>query len=147
MNVRVKGLPLNSITLRDDEIIPKGFVKCDGTNGTPDLRNKHLVGASTSKALNSTGASPTTFSHSHSIILNDITFNVPLKEVSVDTTNTAYVWGEYIHRHYVSTSTADVSVTGSPPTVALNAIKHNIKNIRSLVACGITVKDVGTLYR
>jgi hypothetical protein len=39
--------------------IPTGWVLCDGTNGTPDLRNKFIVGAGGSYALNATGGATT----------------------------------------------------------------------------------------
>ena len=37
--------------------IPSGWVLCDGTNGTPDLRNSFLVGAGNSYAVGATGGS------------------------------------------------------------------------------------------
>ena len=39
--------------------IPTNWALCDGTNGTPDLRDKFIVGYSTSKAINTTGGSAT----------------------------------------------------------------------------------------
>lgn len=35
--------------------VPVGFVICDGSNGTPDLRDKFLVGAGNSYSVGSTG--------------------------------------------------------------------------------------------
>ena len=35
--------------------IPDGFALCNGLNGTPDLRNRFLVGAGSSYALRATG--------------------------------------------------------------------------------------------
>jgi microcystin-dependent protein len=53
--------------------IPSGFVLCDGTNSTPDLRDRFVVGAGSSYAVGATGGnSSTTLSsanlpaHSHS---------------------------------------------------------------------------------
>lgn len=53
--------------------IPDGFVLCNGTNGTPDLRNRFLVGAGSSYSLGNTGGANTVTlsiaqmpSHSHS---------------------------------------------------------------------------------
>jgi len=37
--------------------IPSGWVLCDGTNGTPDLRDKFIVGAGTSYAVDAVGGS------------------------------------------------------------------------------------------
>ena len=35
--------------------IPSGFFLCDGTNGTPDLRNRFIVGAGSGYAVGATG--------------------------------------------------------------------------------------------
>lgn len=36
-------------------LIPKGWQLCDGTNGTPDLRNRFVVGAGSTYAVDDTG--------------------------------------------------------------------------------------------
>jgi len=40
--------------------IPTGWVLCDGTNSTPDLRNRFVVGAGDTYAVDATGGSSTT---------------------------------------------------------------------------------------
>lgn len=50
--------------------IPSGWALCDGTNGTPDLRNRFIVGAGSTYSLNATGGATTGTtstegSHSH----------------------------------------------------------------------------------
>ncbi len=47
--------------------IPAGYYLCDGSNGTPDLRNRFLVGAGDSYAVNATGGSADAIvvSHTH----------------------------------------------------------------------------------
>jgi len=49
--------------------IPSGFVLCDGTNSTPDLRNSFILGAGNSYAVGATGGSTDAIvvSHTHSI--------------------------------------------------------------------------------
>lgn len=42
--------------------IPAGYVLCDGNNGTPDLRNRFVVGAGDTYAVDATGG---TITHSH----------------------------------------------------------------------------------
>lgn len=42
--------------------IPAGFVICDGNNGTPDLRNRFVVGAGDTYAVNATGGA---INHDH----------------------------------------------------------------------------------
>ncbi|RLI02974.1 hypothetical protein DRO38_03300 [Candidatus Bathyarchaeota archaeon] len=44
--------------------IPAGYVLCDGTNGTPDLRDLFIVGAGGSFAVNSSGGADT-IDHNH----------------------------------------------------------------------------------
>lgn len=47
--------------------IPSGYYLCDGSNGTPDLRNRFVVGAGDSYAVNATGGSADAIvvSHTH----------------------------------------------------------------------------------
>ncbi len=47
--------------------IPAGYYLCNGSNGTPDLRNRFLVGAGDSYAVNATGGSADAIvvSHTH----------------------------------------------------------------------------------
>jgi microcystin-dependent protein len=49
--------------------IPQGWFLCNGSNGTPDLRNRFVVGAGSSYALNASGGSKDAIvpSHGHSI--------------------------------------------------------------------------------
>ena len=47
--------------------IPTGWLLCDGTNGTPDLRDRFVVGAGSAYAVDATGgsANATLVSHNH----------------------------------------------------------------------------------
>jgi microcystin-dependent protein len=49
--------------------IPSGWLLCDGTNSTPDLRNRFVVGATSTYAVGATGGSADAIvvSHTHSI--------------------------------------------------------------------------------
>jgi hypothetical protein len=40
--------------------VPSGWALCDGTNGTPNLRDRFIVGAGSTYAVNATGGSTTT---------------------------------------------------------------------------------------
>lgn len=48
--------------------IPSGWLLCDGTNGTPDLRDRFIIGAGNSYAVNATGgtADAVVVAHTHS---------------------------------------------------------------------------------
>jgi len=48
--------------------IPAGFALCDGNNGTPDLRDKFIVGAGSTYAVDANGGALT---HTHATINND----------------------------------------------------------------------------
>jgi hypothetical protein len=47
--------------------VPSGWLLCDGTNGTPDLRDRFIIGAGNSYAVNATGgtADSVVVSHTH----------------------------------------------------------------------------------
>jgi len=53
--------------------IPTGWLLCDGTNGTPDLRDKFVVGAGSTYAVAATGgsANATLVSHTHTASVTD----------------------------------------------------------------------------
>lgn len=49
--------------------VPSGYLLCDGTNGTPDLRNSFILGAGNTYSVGQTGGSADSIvvSHTHSI--------------------------------------------------------------------------------
>jgi hypothetical protein len=53
--------------------IPAGWLLCDGNNGTPDLRDRFIVGAGNSYAVNATGgtADAVVVSHTHAATVSD----------------------------------------------------------------------------
>lgn len=64
------GIPAGLITLWSGSAatIPSGWVLCNGSNGTPDLRDKFIVGAGSTYAVGATGGSANAIvvSHNHS---------------------------------------------------------------------------------
>lgn len=62
-------MPAGTIVLWSGSIgsIPSGWVLCNGSNGTPDLRNRFLVGAGSTYAVDATGGSADAIvvSHTH----------------------------------------------------------------------------------
>jgi hypothetical protein len=62
-------IPTGIISLWSGSIasIPSGWFICDGNNGTPDLRNRFIVGAGSTYAVAATGgsANATLVSHTH----------------------------------------------------------------------------------
>jgi microcystin-dependent protein len=67
--VLANGIPSGVITMWSGSIasIPSGWLLCDGTNSTPDLRNRFVVGAGNIYAVGATGgsANATLVSHNH----------------------------------------------------------------------------------
>lgn len=51
--------------------VPSGWVLCDGTNSTPDLRNSFILGAGNSYAVGATGGSTDAIVVSHTHSIND----------------------------------------------------------------------------
>ena len=53
----VTPIPAGAIVMWSGSIgsIPSGYYLCDGQNGTPDLRNRFVVGAGNSYAVGNTG--------------------------------------------------------------------------------------------
>jgi len=54
-----QAVPTGAILMWSGSIatIPTGWLICDGTNGTPDLRSRFIVGAGSTYAVNATGGS------------------------------------------------------------------------------------------
>jgi hypothetical protein len=53
--------------------IPSGWVLCNGSNSTPDLRDKFVIGAGSTYAVNGTGgsANAVVVSHTHTATVTD----------------------------------------------------------------------------
>ena len=66
-------LPSKAIFLWDSPEIPIGYQVCDGTNETPDLRDKFILSAGATYGINTTGGSAdaVVVSHSHSVTINN----------------------------------------------------------------------------
>lgn len=71
--VQANGVPSGAILLWSGSVasIPTGFVICDGTNNTPDLRNSFVIGAGDTYAVDATGGSADAVVVSHTHTLTD----------------------------------------------------------------------------
>jgi hypothetical protein len=63
------GLPAGIIAMWSgtEATIPSGWALCDGSNGTPDLRNRFIYGTTTGEDPGGTGGSTSLPSHTHQI--------------------------------------------------------------------------------
>jgi len=49
------GVPKGGVIMWNGTTVPEGWALCDGTNGTPDLRNRFVVGVGNNYSLGATG--------------------------------------------------------------------------------------------
>ena len=127
------SLPQGSIIMWSDPVVPDDWQICDGTNDTPDLLDKFIVGAGTTYALDSTGGSadavfPThkhtastnsTGAHTHGSVINNTTKGAGngvkwlgaqhYGEHIMNSPNTASAGN---HAHTVTVNNAGVTATG-----------------------------------
>jgi hypothetical protein len=73
-------IPAGAIVLWSGSIgsIPAGYVICNGSNGTPDLRDRFVVGAGSTYAVNATGGSADSVlvSHTHTNTVTTVSDHV-----------------------------------------------------------------------
>ncbi len=73
--VLANGIPSGAIVMWSGSIgsIPSGWLLCNGSSGTPDLRDRFVVGAGTTYAVNATGGSADAVivSHTHTATVTD----------------------------------------------------------------------------
>jgi len=127
-DVAISAVPSGVILLWSGSAasIPAGWVLCDGTNSTPDLRDRFVVGAGSTYAVGATGGSKDAIvvSHTHTATVTDPghTHNLPGNTSSGNTIQTQL--GVNPPNQNGSTSSAttgisvDISTTGSSGTNA-----------------------------
>jgi len=80
--VQGAGLPSGCIVLWSGSVasIPSGWYLCNGANGTPDLRNRFIVGAGSTYSVGGTGGSADAIvvSHTHTATDSGHTHNVAI---------------------------------------------------------------------
>jgi len=103
------GIPTGGIILWSGSVgaIPTGWALCNGTNGTPDLRSRFVVGAGSTYDVAATGGSANAVVVSHSHTISD-----PGHAHSI----TAYTPGGGTGLHQAFNSAGLVSGTGSAVT-------------------------------
>jgi hypothetical protein len=84
------GIPAGGIIMWSGTLtsIPAGWVLCNGQNGTPDLRDRFIVGAGGAYAVKSTGGVITNnLSHSHTVNNHSHHIDVQFKSCIYDCTD------------------------------------------------------------
>jgi len=98
--------------------VPPGWALCDGTNGTPDLRDRFLVGAGGSESPGATGGSAT---HNHNFVTNIVSDTHPAGTELTDNSPDGNLRNRtYGHKHG---AWGDVR-SNIPPSYALCYIMH-----------------------
>ena len=112
-----RDLPIGSIQLYSGAVvdIPSTWRLCDGTFGTPDLRNKFVAGAGDTYAVDATGGA---INHLH-----DFTSNTHSHDIIVDTDMGVWPTFNYESSMEVATGTTD-NANGLPPYLALAYIMY-----------------------
>jgi microcystin-dependent protein len=110
--------------------IPAGWVLCNGSNGTPDLRDRFVVGAGTTYAVDATGGANTVTltaaeiaGHTHTVSGTTASDGAHTHNVSGNTSNTG------AHTHNVSGNTSNTGThTHNGSTSNTGAHQHNSDN-------------------
>jgi hypothetical protein len=115
----VSPIPTGCIMLWSGSIgaIPSGYVICDGTNSTPDLRDRFIIGAGNTYAVAATGGSADaiTVSHTHTAtsVVTDPghTHTVTAKYNGASVTNVASTYSNQNVSDAFNTNSATTGVT------------------------------------
>ena len=119
--VQGAGLPTGIIVLwsGSSAAIPAGWNLCNGSNGTPDLRNRFIVGAGSTYAVGATGGSADAIvvSHTHTGTTNTSgshqhTSNTTVPRVQIGTDNGTAWAGAASGTYGTSTTTTPVASAG-----------------------------------
>jgi hypothetical protein len=106
--------------------IPSGWLLCDGSSSTPDLRNRFVVGATSTYAVGATGGSADAIvvSHTHTATVTDPGHAHTLPYNANDTTGGANT-GIRISGS-ISTSTATTGITVANSTTGSSGTNANL---------------------
>ena len=97
--------------------IPTGWQLCNGTNGTPDLRDRFVIGAGSSYSVGATGGSTTVSlatpqlpPHTHTVTISSVSPAGSHRHGTSFASST----GSWSHTHSLSPSTIATYADGSP---------------------------------
>ena len=101
--------------------IPSGWYLCNGANGTPDLRNRFVVGAGSTYAVGATGGSADAIVVSHTHTISDPGHNHNIDYLSQVSSPTSYV-----NRVVRGTASGTSSASGSASLVGMSSATTGI---------------------
>jgi len=135
----LQGPPVGSIMMWTGTTAPRGWVLCDGTNGTPDLRGKFILSVGSGRVLGDMGGSET-----HTLTVNEIPSHT--HNGSVDSngnhthTGTTNTTGE--HTHTQKSINDDFNNSSSYPSFATPSYPNYDNG--SIVTWTDTINSSGT---
>ena len=115
------SLPMGSIIMwsGDTSSIPTGWQLCDGTNGTPDLRNRFVMGAGSTYPVGNVGgnADSVVVEHSHTINDHNHTFSGSGSDnVDISVSGTTGNQSQSHNHNFTTNTTGDHRHDGTVPT-------------------------------
>jgi hypothetical protein len=120
--VFTNSVPVGAIFLWSGSLatIPSGYSLCDGSNGTPNLRDRFIVGAGNTYAVGALGGSADAVlvSHTHSATVTDPGH---AHDISVSESGSGSLrggFGNYIAGNKTTTSTTGITVANSTTGVS-----------------------------
>jgi microcystin-dependent protein len=107
-------IPTGLITLWSGAVgsIPSGWALCNGANGTPDLRNRFIIGAGSAYSVGSTGGSANSIVVSHTHTATSVVTDPGHEHVSNS------VGLSNVNINWVGTGGADYNTSGSEETAS-----------------------------
>ena len=130
----VGGVPAGVIVAYHGSGIPSGWALCDGNNGTPNLQNKFIIGASNSRAAGSTGGEVSVTltaaqsglrTHTHTTAAADAPHSHDLTETNLSHTHDIYNNGNHAHGGKWIPYVNDLNVGGTGKTATQGGIGHD----------------------
>ena len=115
--VAAAAFPVGGIIMWSGSVasIPSGWVLCNGSNGTPDLRNRFVVGAGSTYAVDATGGSADAIvvSHTHTATVTDPGHNHTSLITPAGSINSGGVDLAYFTTGNTGTATTGITVTNA----------------------------------
>jgi hypothetical protein len=119
--------------------IPSGWAICDGTSGTPDLRDRFVVGAGTTYAVGSTGGTKDAVVVSHNHTATSTVTDPGHDHIGAQATSTGATTGSKVIADDGTTSTATTGITVAT-TVASTGVSGTNANLPPYYALAYIMK-------
>lgn len=108
--------------------IPTGWLLCNGSSSTPDLRDRFVVGAGSTYAVNATGGSATAVvvSHTHTATVTDPTHAHTIPNAQADAIGGSGAQPSYRGSGTTSTSSASTGISVTNATAGVSGVNANL---------------------